>query len=68
MRDFIRDLDTNQDGEIDLWEFCVHLQKSAEGTTRADLMAEIDTAFSELFRADEDGKVRAQRVRPVFRR
>ena len=46
----------------------MHLQKSAEGTTRADLMAEIDTAFSELFRADEDGKVRAQRVRPVFRR
>ena len=66
VRDFLAGLDINNDGEIDLWEFCVHLQKCAMGTSRADLEAELDAAF-ELFEADANGQIGLDEISRVMR-
>jgi Ca2+-binding EF-hand superfamily protein len=66
VRDFLAGLDINNDGEIDLWEFCVHLQKCAMGTSRADLEAELDAAF-ELFDADANGQIGLDEISRVMR-
>ena len=39
--EMIAELDINRDGEVDLWEFCVHMQKRAEGITLTDLEQEV---------------------------
>jgi len=41
----VTSLDINQDGEIDLWEFCIAIQRRHEGISFADVEAEIDAAF-----------------------
>ena len=60
--EMIAELDINRDGEVDLWEFCVHMQKRAEGITRTDLDQEVvstRTARS-LMRCDGGGDGRAR--------
>ena len=63
--EMIRELDMDSDGEIDLWEFCVHMQKRAEGLTKADLDAELDYAFG-LFEPGEDGCVDETELRRLL--
>ena len=38
----VSDLDVNGDGEVDIWEFSVHMQKRMEGVTAADVKYELD--------------------------
>ena len=63
--DMVGELDIDQDGEVDLWEFCVHMQKRSEGLTAADLNLEIEQAFM-LFRPDEDGCVDEKEMRRLL--
>jgi len=63
--EMIAELDINRDGEVDLWEFCVHMQKRAEGITRTDLEQEVDMAFK-LFNADADGQTSEEILRRVM--
>jgi len=65
VNEMVRELDMNSDGEIDLWEFCVHMQKRSEGLTRSDLEMELDMAFG-LFVADDDGMIDEAELRRLF--
>merc|ERR1712216_185409 len=56
VQEMVTELDTNKDGEVDLWEFCVHMQKRTEGITTSDLKMELDAAF-QLIQEDADGNV-----------
>ena len=57
--------DRPNDWQVDLWEFCVHMQKRSEGLTAADLNLEIEQAFM-LFRPDEDGCVDEKEMRRLL--
>ena len=48
------ELDINKDGGIDLWEFCVYLQRTRERRKIDDSNYELDQAF-ELFDTGEEG-------------
>jgi len=63
--EMVRDLDANKDGEIDLWEFCVHMQKRSEGLTRSELDMEMDAAF-DLFKADENQMIDEAELRRIM--
>jgi calmodulin len=63
--EMIRELDMDSDGEIDLWEFCVHMQKRTEGMTKADIDAELDYAFG-LFEPGPDGCLDEAELRRVL--
>lgn len=63
--EMIAELDINRDGEVDLWEFCVHMQKRAEGITLTDLEQEVDMAFK-LFSADAAGHASEEELRRVM--
>ena len=65
VKEIAAELDLNADGEIDLWEFCVHLQKISEGVTRTDLDMEMDEAFA-LFEPDDDGAIDEVELRRWF--
>jgi len=65
VREMIAELDMDRDGEIDLWEFCVHMQKRTDGLTKADLDADMDYAFG-LFEPGEDGCVDENELRRVL--
>jgi len=52
----VKELDTNEDGEVDIWEFSIHMQKRTEGVTPSDVAYEIDAAFS-LFMVTDEGFV-----------
>jgi Ca2+-binding EF-hand superfamily protein len=54
-----------QDGEVDLWEFCVAIQKRSEGLSEADLALEIDEAFR-LFDDNGDGWVDEAELRRIM--
>ena len=65
VKEMMRELDMDSDGEIDLWEFCVHMQKRTEGLTKADLQAEIEFAFG-LFEPDKTGCIDEAELRRVL--
>jgi len=54
VNDMVKTLDINKDGEIDLWEFCVAIQKRHEDINQADIDAEVDEAFLLLFGGSPD--------------
>jgi len=51
------ELDINGDGGVDLWEFCVYLQKGRDARAKDESNWELDQAF-QLFRPDEDDQGR----------
>lgn len=63
--EMIRELDMDSDGEIDLWEFCVHMQKRQEGLTKSDIETELDYAFG-LFQTGDDGCLDEAELRRVL--
>jgi len=65
VQEMVRELDMNSDGEIDLWEFCVHMQKRSEGLTRIDLESELDAAFG-LFERDANGDIGERELRRLL--
>jgi len=65
VEDMVASLDINQDGEVDLWEFCVAIQKRSEGLSEADLALEIDEAFR-LFDDNGDGWVDEAELRRIM--
>lgn len=62
----VKELDINGDGDIDLWEFCVYMQKKREQSTAEDAKAVIDRAFAELLPGDENGMITVHELRKVF--
>ena len=65
VKQMVKELDMNADGEIDLWEFCVHMQKRTDGLTKADLDQELDAAF-QMFRPDAHGNINEAELRRVL--
>lgn len=65
VKEIAQELDLDKDGEIDLWEFCVHMQKREDGITKADLETELDFAFS-LFDADPTGHIDLAEIRRLM--
>jgi centrin-1 len=65
VREIAKELDLDSDGEIDLWEFCVHMQKRQEGLTRAEMDNELDAAF-DLFHPDDRGMVDLEELHRVM--
>jgi len=63
--EMIQEFDMDSDGEIDLWEFCVHMQKRQEGLTKADIETELDYAFG-LFEPSADGSLDEAELRRVL--
>lgn len=51
------ELDINGDGGVDLWEFCVYLQKGRDARAEDESNWELDQAF-QLFAPDEDDEGR----------
>tara|TARA_B100000780_G_scaffold90251_1_gene62347 strand:+ start:226 stop:438 length:213 start_codon:yes stop_codon:yes gene_type:complete len=51
------ELDINGDGGVDLWEFCVYLQKGRDTRAEDESNWELDQAF-QLFGPDEDDQGR----------
>ena len=51
------ELDINSDGGVDLWEFCVYLQKGRDARAEDESNWELDQAF-QLFSPDEDDQGR----------
>mmetsp|Transcript_2014 Transcript_2014/g.5671 ORF Transcript_2014/g.5671 Transcript_2014/m.5671 type:complete len:327 (-) Transcript_2014:738-1718(-) len=51
--EMVEQLDINRDGEVDLWEFCIAIQKRTEGISEADMRMEVDEAFNHCFNPDE---------------
>ncbi|KAL1524745.1 hypothetical protein AB1Y20_019628 [Prymnesium parvum] len=62
IREMVEALDIDNDGEVDIFEFCVHLQKKTEGIERHDVEAEMDMAFS-IFNLDSDERVSIYELR-----
>ena len=65
VKEMVKEMDMNSDGEIDLWEFCVHMQKRIQGITNADVKVEIDQAF-DVFTADAAGCINEDEMRRVL--
>lgn len=68
--EMVASLDINKDGEVDLWEFCVAIQKRTEGISEADMKMEMDEAFN-LFNSSEfgglgDGSVGEEQIRRIM--
>merc|ERR1719313_1387510 len=58
-------LDLNGDGTVDLWEFCVYIQKQREQVAQATDDWAISQAF-ELFQTDSDGCINVEEVKRVL--
>ena len=68
VEEMVKNLDINLDGEVDLWEFCIAIQKrneSAPVASAADIKAEIDAAF-ELFGTGPDATIGEAELRSVM--
>ena len=65
VREMQRELDVNGDGEVDLWEFCAHMQKRSDGLTNDDLEMELDEAF-QLFQTDDKGLIDEAELRRLL--
>lgn len=65
VEEMVSSLDLDNDGSVDLWEFCVAIQKRSEGFSESDLALELDEAFR-LFRTDESGNVDEAELRRVM--
>ena len=59
------ELDINKDGCIDLWEFCVYLQKTKDRRKVDETNWELDQAF-QLFDTDEEGYLGVDELRRVM--
>ena len=68
--DMVEKLDLNKDGEVDLFEFCVAIQKRTEGISEADMKMEMDEAFDLFndakFGDCKNGLVNEQQLRNIF--
>lgn len=62
----MKELDTDGNGEVDMWEFCVYYQKERDQREEGQIQWELDEAFRVVLgsRADTDGCISAQ----VFQR
>ena len=64
--DMLRELDINKDGAVDMWEFCVYVQKQKdEGKTREEAEV-IENAFAQTLLADDEGFVTVDELRKLF--
>lgn len=61
----LEELDINKDGGIDLWEFCVYLQKTKDRRKADESNWELDQAF-QLFDTDEQGYLGIDELRRVM--
>lgn len=63
--EMVASLDLNKDGEVDLWEFCVAIQRRTEGISVEDMRMELDEAFNQ-FDGNDDQEISEQEIRAVM--
>lgn len=65
LEEMLDELDINKDGGIDLWEFCVYLQKSRERKANEESNWELDQAF-QLFTTDANGCIDVAELKRIM--
>ena len=61
----LRELDINKDGAVDMWEFCVYVQKQKDEEEREEAEV-IENAFAQTLLADDEGFVTVDELRKLF--